>query len=119
MPHRLALYHMIETVMAVVVLIYAVRIALPIGSVSAYQNQTVKLMFSVLVAAPGGWLLWVKSSKWRARALLAVVGTNIYLASLGIAFDWTRFGAAGSAFGMAAIGVILYTKARSEERDAG
>lgn len=118
MPHRLALYHMIETVMAIVVLIYAVRTALPIGIAGAYPSMAVKLVFSPLVAAPGVWLLWAKSSKWRARALLAVVGTNIYLASLGLVFDWTRFGAVGSALGMAAIGVILYTKARAEERES-
>lgn len=113
-PHRTPLYKSIETVMAVVLIVFSIRIALPIGTSAAYTSGLVKAISAVLVAAPGLWLLFARSAKARPQALLTVVFTYFYLTVLSVLVDWTRFGAAAASLGLATVGIILYAGARAE-----
>jgi hypothetical protein len=116
MPHRTGTYRAIETVMSVVLLIVAVRTAVPVGPSQIYLNEWLRVLSAAIIAAPAVWLLFAKSAKARPRALLFTVFTYFYLSALGLINDWTRFPSVALAVGFSAIGVILYVGARAEER---
>jgi hypothetical protein len=115
-PYRSFVYRNVERIMAVVLFIFALRIALPIGSSQVYTNQLMKIMFALLVAAPGVWLLFVRSAKNHVKALFSVMATYTYLTVTAMIVDWTRFGGSAASLGFAAVGLILYAGARAERR---
>ncbi len=114
MPHRSRLYRRLETVIAVVLVIYGVRAVLPIEN-AVVTNEVSKIAFGLVIAAPGIWLLFAQSSRARAKALLTSVGIYIALTSFGLLVNWEQFAAGSASFGLAAVGIILYSGARAEE----
>lgn len=102
-----------EIVLAVALLVIAVRTALPIGSVGVYGVIAVKLGFGALLAAPALLLLCARSLPARRRALLWTFISYAYVGVLVPVLDWTRFGSAAAILALAAIsGYLYYVTAR-------
>jgi len=108
----------IEIVLAISVLIYAVRTGVPVGQ-SSYSNVWFKLLAALVVAAPGVWLIVANSLKARGEALVAVGAVSISLGAIGLIQDWTRFASAGAAFALAATAFILCAGALADSRRPG
>jgi hypothetical protein len=106
----------VEVVLSLVLLVYAVRTANPLGPSRAYASAWVRLIFSALIAAPGIALLFVSAEKPRIWTLAFVGGTYGYVTILAMIADWTRFGSGGASLGWAALAFILYAQARAEVR---
>lgn len=102
-----------ELILAFVLLVVAIRTALPLGS-TVYSNAAVKIAFAVLVALPAFFLIKARTLVQRKRALLAVFITYAYIAILTVAVDPTKFAIAGMSVGLGSIAAYLYFVARLE-----
>lgn len=102
-----------ERILAIVLLFFAVRTALP-TTTTIYGFYFVKLVFTVLIAGPGVWLLLSRTLVQRKHALLAVVITYFYCGGLTIALDWTRFAFGAAILGLCAFSGYLYYLTREE-----
>lgn len=96
-----------EIILAVVLLIIAVRTALPLGP-SAYNSLVVKMAFAFLTAAPAVWLLLARGLPQRKKALLGVVIAYTFTGLLVVYVDWTRFAVGSALLGLGALSGYLY-----------
>lgn len=105
-----------DVTLSVVLLVYAVRTALPLGTSRVYVDEYVRLVFASLVALPAVLLLVVSRETRRMKVLLAVSATYLYVTLLALVADWTRFASAASSLGLAILALMLWTSAKVERR---
>lgn len=104
-----------EIGLAVAALFYGVRTAVPLSP--EYMWWT-RIPFGLLVLSPGVVLLWfAHTARRRAKALLGVAASNIYVTAAVIGSDWTRFGSAAAPAVLSVMAFILHAGARAEGRD--
>lgn len=97
----------IERIVAIPLLIVAIRILIPLPSV-VYTNVGVKVLAAALLVWPSIWLLATKHLVSRKKALLGVFVTYVYSGVLGAVVDPTRFSSSGAWLALAAITGYLY-----------
>jgi len=102
-----------EIILAVVLLIFAVRTAMP-TMVTVYGLYVVKVVFAAAIATPAAWLLLARTLPQRKHALLAVFITYFYCWVLSAVVDWPRFTATAAVFGLCAFAGYLYYLTREE-----
>jgi hypothetical protein len=107
-----------ELILAFVLLVVALRTALPLGS-AVYVNTALKITFAILIALPALFLLKAHTLLQRKRALLAVFITYGYITILTVVVDPARFGVAGLSLGLGAVAAYLYFVARLEIKTWG
>lgn len=105
-----------EIVLAIALLVIAIRTALPIGGAGVYGVIAVKLTFGMAIAVPAVWLLLARTLSSRCRSLLWVFITYSYVGLLVPFVDWTRFGTAAVVLACAAIAGYLYYVTAKEIR---
>jgi hypothetical protein len=97
----------IEVIVAIVLLVVAIRVALPLPS-TVYTNIWIKAVFTVLLGAPAVLLLLARGLRARKRALVGVLGTFMYSGILGVVLEPARFAGAAAWLGLGAITGYLY-----------
>lgn len=107
-----------ELILALVLLVVALRTALPLGS-AVYGNTAVRITFTILIALPALFLLKAHTLLQRKRALLAVFVTYGYITILTVVVDPGRFAVAGLSLGLGAMAAYLYFVARLEIKTWG
>lgn len=97
-----------ELILAVGLLVIAVRTASPIGTTSVYGAVAIKVTVGLLIAVPAVFLVLCKKLPARRTSLFWVFVTYAYVGLLVPIVDWTRFGTAGAIFALAALSGYLY-----------
>jgi uncharacterized membrane protein YfcA len=104
-----------ELILAMVLLIIAVRAAIPTPNNTIYGFYWVKAIFAVLIAAPAVWLIAARTLEHRKHALLAAVITYTYCGALPVVRDWSLFGFGAGLIGLGGgFSIYLYYLTREE-----
>ena len=117
MRHRPASRRQFEVIMAVIVIVYGLRTAIPLTAAAVFGLWW-RIPFGLLVLSPGvALLLWSHRPVVHRRALLGVAAAGLYATAGIIGTNWMLIGSAVTSLGMSCMAFILYGLARLEARE--